>query len=92
MWNGDDLIIICNKIEDFNKHFFMKYIWTNNLIKFDYIVFNNYYLTSISLLTYCGNELSLCLFNNDANTEEDIEKYIVISQKNLKLRKIKIIY
>ena len=82
-------IIISDKKEDFNKHFFYEIRSTNNLIKFDYILFKNYYVASISLLAYCGNE-SLCLLNNytlmnDANTEEDSERYIVISSKEFEI-------
>ena len=86
-------IIISDKKEDLNKHFFYEIRSTNNLIKFDYIVFKNYYVASISLLAYCGNE-SLCLLNNytlmnDANTEEDSERYIVISSKEFEIEENK---
>ncbi len=82
-------IIISDKKEDFNKHFYYEIRSTNNNIKFDYILFKNFYVASISLLAFCGNE-SFCLLNNyilmnDANTEEDSERYIIISSKEFEM-------
>ena len=78
-------IIISEKKEDFNKHFYYEIHSTNNIVKFDYILFKNYYVATISLIAYCDNE-SFCLLNNytlmnDPNTEEDSERYIIISSK-----------
>ena len=85
--NGE--IIISDKKEDFNKHYYYEIHSTNNIIKFDYILFKNYYVASISLLAYCDNE-SFCLLNNytimnDANTEEDSERFIIISSKEFEM-------
>ena len=85
--NGE--IIISDKKEDFNKHYYYEIHSTNNIIKFDYILFKNYYVASISLLAYCDNE-SFCLLNNytimnDANTEEDSERFIIISSKEFEI-------
>ena len=82
-------IIISDKKEDMNKHFYYEIRSTNNIIKFDYIVFKNFYVASISLLAYCDNE-SFCLLNNytlmdDANTEEDSERFIIISSKEFEM-------
>ena len=89
--NGE--IIISDKKEDFNKHFYYEIRSTNNIIKFDYILFKNFYVSSISLLAYCDNE-SFCLLNNytimnDPNTEEDSERYIIISSKEFDLEENK---
>ena len=82
-------IIISDKKEDMNKHFYYEIRSTSNIIKFDYIVFKNFYVASISLLAYCDNE-SFCLLNNytlmnDANTEEDSERFIIISSKEFEM-------
>ena len=82
-------IIISDKKEDMNKHFYYEIRSTSNNIKFDYIVFKNFYVASISLLAYCDNE-SFCLLNNytlmnDANTEEDSERFIIISSKEFEM-------
>ena len=85
----DGQIIISDKKEDFNKHFYYEIRSTSNIIKFDFIVFKNFYVASISLLAYCDNE-SFCLLNNyslmsDANTEEDSERYFIISSKEFEV-------
>jgi hypothetical protein len=90
---NSDEIIISDKKEDFNKHYYYEIRSPSNLIKFDYILFKNYYVASISLLAYCGNE-SLCLLNNytimsDANTEEDSERFILISSKEFEIEESK---
>ena len=82
-------IIISEKKEDFNKHFYYEIHSTNNIVKFDYILFKNYYVATISLIAYCDNE-SFCLLNNytlmnDPNTEEDSERYIIISSKEFEI-------
>ena len=82
-------IIISDKKEDLNKHFYYEIRSTSNIIKFDYILFKNFYVASISLLAYCDNE-SFCLLNNytlmnDANTEEDSERFIIISSKEFEM-------
>jgi hypothetical protein len=82
-------IIISDKKEDLNKHFYYEIRSTSNIIKFDYILFKNFYVASISLLAYCDNE-SFCLLNNytlmnDANTEEDSERFFIISSKEFEI-------
>ena len=82
-------ILISEKKEDFNKHFYYEIRSTSNSIIFDYILFKNFYVASISLIAFCGNE-SFCLLNNytlmnDANTEEDSERYIIISSKEFEI-------
>ena len=94
-------ITISEKKEDFNKHFYYEIHSSNNLINFDYILFKNFYVASISLIAYCDEE-SFCLLNNytimsDANTEEDSERYIIISSKEFdieenKFKELKINY
>ena len=86
-------IIISEKKEDFNKHFYYEIHSTNNIVKFDYILFKNYYVATISLIAYCDNE-SFCLLNNytlmnDPNTEEDSERYIIISSKEFEIEENK---
>ena len=90
---NNDEIIISDKKEDLNKHYYYEIRSPSNLIKFDYILFKNYYVASISLLAYCGNE-SLCLLNNytimsDPNTEEDSERFILISSKEFEIEESK---
>ena len=90
---NNDEIIISDKKEDFNKHYYYEIRSPSNLIKFDYILFKNYYVATITLLAYCGNE-SLCLLNNytimsDANTEEDSERFILISSKEFEIEESK---
>ena len=90
---NSDEIIISDKKEDFNKHYYYEIRSPSNLIKFDYILFKNYYVATITLLAYCGNE-SLCLLNNytimsDANTEEDSERFILISSKEFEIEESK---
>ena len=91
--NNTDDIIISDKKEDYNKHYYYEIRSQTNLVKFDYILFKNYYVASISLLAYCGNE-SFCLLNNfvlmnDANTEEDSERYNIISAKEFEIEESK---
>ena len=86
--NNDD-IIISDKKEDPNKHYYYDIQSKSNSIKFDYIFFKNFYVASISLIAYCGNE-SITLLNNytimnDANTEEGSERYILISSKEFEV-------
>ena len=49
-----------------------------------YILFKNFYVASISLIAYCGNETYNLLNNytimNDPNTEEDSERHITASK------------
>ena len=86
--NNDD-IIISDKKEDPNKHYYYDIQSKSNSIKFDYVFFKNFYVASISLIAYCGNE-SITLLNNytimnDANTEEGSERYILISSKEFEV-------
>ena len=82
-------IIISDKKEDLDKHFYYDIRSTSNLIKFDYIFFKNFYVASISLVAYCGDEAINLLNNyiimNDPNTEEDSERYILISSKEFEI-------
>ena len=86
-----DEIKISERKEDLNKNYYYE-IRSNN-IKFDYILFKNFYVASISLIAYCGNETYNLLNNytlmNDPNTEEDSERYIVISSKEFEIEETK---
>ena len=79
-----DEIKISERKEDINKQFYYE-IRGNNNIKFDYIIFKNFYVSSLSLIAYSGTETHNLLNNytimNDPNTEEDSERYFVISYK-----------
>ena len=96
--NNDD-IIISDKKEDPNKHYYYDIQSKSNNIKFDYVFFKNFYVASISLIANCENE-SITLLNNytimnDANTEEGSERYVLISSKEFeidenKLKELKI--
>ena len=86
--NNDD-IIISDKKEDPNKHYYYDIQSKSNNIKFDYVFFKNFYVASISLIAYCENE-SITLLNNytimnDANTEEGSERYVLISSKEFEI-------
>ena len=86
--NNDD-IIISDKKEDPNKHYYYDIQSKNNIIKFDYVFFKNFYVASISLIAYCEGE-SITLLNNytimnDANTEEGSERYVLISSKEFEI-------
>ena len=86
--NNDD-IIISDKKEDLNKHYYYDIQSKSNNIKFDYVFFKNFYVASISLIAFCENE-SITLLNNytimnDANTEEGSERYILISSKEFEI-------
>ena len=86
--NNDD-IIISDKKEDPNKHYYYDIQSKSNSIKFDYVFFNYFYVASISLIAYCENE-SITLLNNytimnDANTEEGSERYVLISSKEFEI-------
>ena len=86
--NNDD-IIISDKKEDPNKHYYYDIQSKSNSIKFDYVFFKNFYVASISLIAYCENE-SITLLNNytimnDANTEEGSERYVLISSKEFEI-------
>ena len=87
-----DKIRISERKEDLNKHYYYE-ISSNNDIKFDYILFKNFYVASISLIAYCGNETYNLLNNytimNDPNTEEDSERYFVISSKEFDIEESK---
>ena len=89
---GDDEIKISERKEDLNKQCYYE-IRANNNIKFDYILFKNFYVASISLIAYSGNESFNLLNNytimNDPNTEEDSERYIIISSKEFDLEESK---
>jgi hypothetical protein len=89
---GDDEIKISERKEDLNKQYYYE-IRANNNIKFDYILFKNFYVASISLIAYSGNESFNLLNNytimNDPNTEEDSERYIIISSKEFDLEESK---
>ena len=89
---GDDEIKISERKEDLNKQYYYE-ISANNNIKFDYILFKNFYVASISLIAYSGNESFNLLNNytimNDPNTEEDSERYIIISSKEFDLEESK---
>ena len=95
----NDEIKISERKEDLNKHYYYEIRSNNNNIKFDYILFKNFYVASISLIAYCGNETYNLLNNytimSDPNTEEDSERYIIISSKEFdveenKFKEIKI--
>ena len=68
-----DKIRISERKEDLNKHYYYE-ISSNNDIKFDYILFKNFYVASISLIAYCGNE-TYNLLNN--YTIMKVEIYII---------------
>ena len=89
---GDDEIKISERKEDLNKQYYYE-IRANNNIKFDYILFKNFYVATISLIAYSGNESFNLLNNytimNDPNTEEDSERYIIISSKEFDLEESK---
>ena len=82
---------ISERKEDLNKNYY--YEIRLNRTKFDYILFKNYYVASISLIAYCGQETYNLLNNytimNDPNTEEDSERYIVISSKEFEIEETK---
>ena len=86
-------IKISERKEDLNKHYYYEIRSNNNNIKFDYILFKNFYVASISLIAYCGNETLNLLNNytimNDPNTEEDSERYIIISSKEFEIEENK---
>ena len=88
-----DEIKISERKEDLNKHYYYEIRSNNNNIKFDYILFKNFYVASISLIAYCGNETYNLLNNytimNDPNTEEDSERYIIISSKEFEMEESK---
>ena len=89
----NDEIKISERKEDLNKHYYYEIRSNNNNIKFDYILFKNFYVASISLIAYCGNETYNLLNNytimNDPNTEEDSERYIIISYKEFDIEESK---
>ena len=89
----NDEIKISERKEDINKHYFYEISSNNNNIKFDYIIFKNFYVASISLIAYSGTESYNLLNNytimNDPNTEEDSERYIVISSKEFDIEENK---
>ena len=88
----NDEIKISERKEDLNKQFFYE-IRANNNIKFDYIIFKNFYVASLSLIAYAGTETYNLLNNytimNDPNTEEDSERYFVISSKEFDIEESK---
>ena len=88
-----DEIKISERKEDLNKHYYYEIRSNNNNIKFDYVLFKNFYVASISLIAYCGNETYNLLNNytimNDPNTEEDSERYIIISSKEFEMEESK---
>ena len=90
---GNEEIKVSERKEDLNKHFYYEIGSNNNNIKFDYILFKNFYVASISLIAYCGNESYNLLNNytimNDPNTEEDSERYIIISSKEFDIEENK---
>ena len=90
---GNEEIKVSERKEDLNKHFYYEIRSNNNNIKFDYILFKNFYVASISLIAYCGNESYNLLNNytimNDPNTEEDSERYIIISSKEFDIEENK---
>ena len=89
----NDEIKISERKEDINKHYFYEISSNHNNIKFDYIIFKNFYVASISLIAYSGTESYNLLNNytimNDPNTEEDSERYIVISSKEFDIEENK---
>ena len=89
----NDEIKISERKEDINKHYFYEISSNNNNIKFDYIIFKNFYVASISLIAYSGTESYNLLNNytimNDPNTEEDSERYYVISSKEFDIEENK---
>ena len=88
----NDEIKISERKEDINKQFYYE-IRGNNNIKFDYIIFKNFYVSSLSLIAYSGTETHNLLNNytimNDPNTEEDSERYFVISSKEFDIEESK---
>ena len=83
-------IEISKKIEEGNKHYYYEIRSKNNSnIIFDYIMFKNFYVSNISLIALCGSEKITLLNNyvlmNDPNTEEDSERYIIISSKEFEV-------
>ena len=88
----NDEIKISERKEDINKQFYYE-IRGNNNIKFDYIIFKNFYVSSLSLIAYSGTETHNLLNNytimNDPNTEEDSERYFVISYKEFDIEESK---
>ena len=88
----NDEIKISERKEDLNKQFYYE-IRANNNIKFDYIIFKNFYVASLSLIAYSGTETHNLLNNytimNDPNTEEDSERYFVISSKEFDIEESK---
>ena len=88
-----DEIKISERKEDLNKHYYYEIRSNNNNIKFDYVLFKNFYVASISLIAYCGNEtynlLNDYTIMNDPNTEEDSERYIIISSKEFEMEESK---
>ena len=90
---GNEEIKVSERKEDLNKHFYYEIRSNNNNIKFDYILFKNFYVASISLIAYCGNESYNLLNNytimNDPNTEEDSERYFIISSKEFDIEENK---
>ena len=90
---NDNPIKISERKEDSNKHYYYEITSEDNKIKFDYIFFKNFYVASISLIAYCGNEC-INLLNNytimsEPNTEEDSERYILISSKEFEIEENK---
>ena len=88
--NNSNEIEISNKKEEENKHFYYEIKTKNNSdIIFDYIMFKNFYVSNISLIAFCGSEKISLLNNyvlmNDPNTEEDSERYILISSKEFEV-------
>lgn len=94
MTKNTDELVISEKRKDTslsldNRSYYYEIKSMNKIIKFDYLIFKNYYVASISLIAFNDDEKTNLITNrvlmNDPNVEEDSERYFIISSKEFEL-------